>query len=381
MPGMGVARASYWFFKQHAEVAVRRCRRRGARARWPSLPAIGSPAGASTARLGVTPDDLRHLQIVAVTSLPETFRDAVTVLRVAILAHLPLALESRDRKTEPDDASQHRIDVARRSIREHPWLSFVPLLLSGQLAHVAVQPVLVFHHFGTAIGMDDRIVPCRHDLPVQSLRRIPIGRDVTLGSLKDHQRLVTLSKFLSVRIGAREMAFNDSVRSIPLEHGWEVIGIETTGAARYERSKGPGAHQRVHLRDILDAIMIRLVHGDHRDPRSQRQKAKLLARSKRCRCRRRVRRGPGDAVRRKPARRFSPLISLGFGLCTLAPVIALAWRRLVPASLSGDHPSVGHNSFLQCGFTPVFVLYVVTIGRAPPERGPAPKIARHKQNS
>ena len=37
-----------------------------------------------------------------------------------------------------------------------------------------------------------------------------------------------------------------------------------------------------------------------------------------------------------------------------------------------------HNSFLQCGFTPVFVLYVVTIGPATPlERGPAPNIARH----
>src|SRR5262249_157904 len=115
--------------------------------------------------------------------------------------------------------------------------------------------------------------------------------------------------------GSRDMAFNDSIRSIPLEHGWEVIGIETTGAARYERNKGPGAHQRVHLRNILDAIMIRLVHGDHRDPRSQREKAKLLARSKRCRCRWRARRGPGDAVRRKPARRFSPVISLSFQLC------------------------------------------------------------------
>src|SRR5262245_34414779 len=198
---------------------------RGARARWPSPPAIGSPAAASTARLGVTQDDLRHLQIVAVTSLPETFRNAVTVLCVAILAHLPLALESRDRKTEADDASQHHIDVARGSVGEHTLLSFSPLPPLVHLAHVAVQPVLVFHHFVTAIGMDDRIVPCRHYLPVQSLRRIPIGRDVTLGSLKDHQRLVAHSKILTVRIGAREMAFNDSVRSIPLEHGWEVIGI------------------------------------------------------------------------------------------------------------------------------------------------------------
>ena len=44
-------------------------------------------------------------------------------------------------------------------------------------------------------------------------------------------------------------------------------------------------------------------------------------------------------------------------------------------------PVLVTTHFLQCGFTPVFVLYVVTIGRAPPERGPAPNIARHKQNS
>src|SRR5262249_33040497 len=168
------------------------------RARWPSPPAIGSPAGASTARLGVMQDDLRHLQIVAVTSLPETFRNAVTVLRGAILAHLPLALESRDRKTEPDDASQHHIDVARETVREHPCLSFVPLLLTGQLAHGAMPPTLVFHHFRAALRMYDTIGPRLHDVHVQSPRRIPIGRDVTLGSLKDHQRLVALSKILPV---------------------------------------------------------------------------------------------------------------------------------------------------------------------------------------
>src|SRR5262249_60036496 len=64
----------------------------------------------------------------------------------------------------------------------------------------------------------------------------------------------------------------DSECSIILEHGWQVTGIETTRAARYERSQRPGAHQRMHLRDVLDAIMIGLVHGDHRDlSRSQRK--------------------------------------------------------------------------------------------------------------
>jgi len=32
-----------------------------------------------------------------------------------------------------------------------------------------------------------------------------------------------------------------------------------------------------------------------------------------------------------------------------------------------------HHSFLQCGFTPVFVLYVVTIGPAPPREGAGAK--------
>jgi hypothetical protein len=83
-----------------------------------------------------------------------------------------------------------------------------------------------------------------------------------------------------VRIGTREVAFNDSVWPIVLEHGWQVTGIETTRAPRYERSKRLSPHQRMHLRDILDVKMIRLVHGDHRDPKLDREKAKLLAQSK-----------------------------------------------------------------------------------------------------
>jgi hypothetical protein len=54
-----------------------------------------------------TRNGLRHLQVVAVASLAETLGDAVAVLHVAILAHLPLALEPRDGKAEADDAAQH----------------------------------------------------------------------------------------------------------------------------------------------------------------------------------------------------------------------------------------------------------------------------------
>jgi hypothetical protein len=36
----------------------------------------------------------------------------------------------------------------------------------------------------------------------------------------------------------------------------------------------------VHLRNILDAMMVRLVHGNHRDPTTDQEKANLLAQGK-----------------------------------------------------------------------------------------------------
>jgi hypothetical protein len=67
---------------------------------------------------------------------------------------------------------QHHIDVARGRIRDQPRLRFVSLLLSGELAHVAAEPIFVLHHLGTAIGVDDRIIARRHDLAVHRLRGI-----------------------------------------------------------------------------------------------------------------------------------------------------------------------------------------------------------------
>jgi hypothetical protein len=74
--------------------------------------------------------------------------------------------------------------------------------------------------------VDDRIVPGRYDLAVERLRRIPVGRDVALRALKDHQRLVALGQILPMRVGAREMAFDHPVCAFVLEHGRQVGGIK-----------------------------------------------------------------------------------------------------------------------------------------------------------
>jgi hypothetical protein len=52
-----------------------------------------------------THDYLGHLQIVALTSPAETFHNTVTIVHVAILTHLPFALEPRDGKAEAHDAA------------------------------------------------------------------------------------------------------------------------------------------------------------------------------------------------------------------------------------------------------------------------------------
>jgi len=66
-----------------------------------------------------------------------------------------------------------------------------------------------------------------------------------------------------MRIGACEMALDHPACAFVLEHGRQVRGIKAARAARYQRSKRLGAHQRMHLRNILDAKMVGLVHGSH----------------------------------------------------------------------------------------------------------------------
>src|SRR5271169_5121397 len=81
------------------------------------------------------------------------------------------------------------------------------------------------------------IIPCRHNFPVLSFGRIPIGRDVTLRSLKDHEGLIAVGKILPVWNGTREMAFDHPTRTIGLEHGRYMTGKKARRSGSYQRSK------------------------------------------------------------------------------------------------------------------------------------------------
>src|SRR5262245_23463278 len=227
---------------------------------WTFAPSRTRTPASSTGRLGVTQNELGDLKIVAHSSLPETADDAIAILHVAILTHLPLALQPRDGQAESDNATQHRLNVGLGCIRERPWHSFAPLLLSGQLGDVAPYPIRLLHHLRLTIDVNDCIIPRRNDFRVLGFRGVPVGCDVSLRSLEDHQGFVALSKMLPVRVGAGEMEFDHPIWSIVLEHSRQMSGVEAFRASRYDRGKGPGPHKRVHQRQIVDAVMVGLIH-------------------------------------------------------------------------------------------------------------------------
>src|SRR5262245_48336834 len=200
--------------------------------------------------------------VVPSTSPAETLNDAYPVLHVAILAHLPLAFQPRDKKAETYDAAQHGLYVGVWGIRRRPRYGFIPLLLGTQLSYMAQEPVFFVNHFGASICVHGRKIPSRHDLSVESFGGIPAGRDVALGSLTDHQRLAVRSKVFAMRIGTRKMAFDDSARPIVLEDSRQVTGIETGRPSGYECGKRSSTHQGMHLGDVLDTKIIRQIHDE-----------------------------------------------------------------------------------------------------------------------
>ncbi len=81
------------------------------------LALAGEPGNSSTARRKVTQNDIRHFSVVTLASLSEALHDALAIFQLAILAHLPLAIQPRDGKAKADDSAQHHLDKTVRRIR------------------------------------------------------------------------------------------------------------------------------------------------------------------------------------------------------------------------------------------------------------------------
>jgi len=92
----------------------------------------------------------------------------------------------------------------------HGWAA--PLSwLRRQFTDMAAQPHGVAFDFRITVGVHHGVVPGGHHLAVLRLGRIPVGRDVAFGSLKDHQRLARFTELAAMRIDTGEMTFDQAV--------------------------------------------------------------------------------------------------------------------------------------------------------------------------
>jgi len=76
---------------------------------------------------------------------------------------------------------------------------------------MAAQPVFVLHHFWAAIRMYDCIVPSRDDFAVLRFGGIPVGSDIAVSALENHERLIAARDVFPMRIGPREMTLDNAI--------------------------------------------------------------------------------------------------------------------------------------------------------------------------
>src|SRR6266702_1126207 len=86
------------------------------------LPLRGQP---SAALRKITQHDAGNFQVVVRATLAEALRDPLAIFRLAVLAHLPFALQPGDGKAEAYDTAQHCLDKILRGIRRQPWRGLV----------------------------------------------------------------------------------------------------------------------------------------------------------------------------------------------------------------------------------------------------------------
>src|SRR6185312_7034959 len=148
----------------------------------------------------------------------------------SILAHLPLALDPRDRNLDPDD-SLHLCDyeVSRRIIHL-PWHRTIALALLCEIVQLAAQPDVVLDHTWPTPHVHGRIIPRRNHLPGFSLGRVPGWRYVVLRTLEDDHAFLHGRQLSPLTIRSRQMTPDGAeLRAVRVDQTWNPIGHEASG--------------------------------------------------------------------------------------------------------------------------------------------------------
>ena len=127
------------------------------------------------------------------------------ILRGAILTHLPLTFESRDDQLEPDNGSQHLIDVVRWRVRNCPRRGPRRLMRFGQSSHMVTQLLWIVIEVDFAIRVNGKVIPSWYHFASLLLGRIPGRGDVCIRPKKYCERLNMRLRALPLWVRTRYM--------------------------------------------------------------------------------------------------------------------------------------------------------------------------------
>jgi len=126
---------------------------------------------------------------------------------ILILTQLELADQTVNINLDTHNRGQHLANVIRAGISHFPGplRGNLPLVLSGQTRYQPAHKARIIAQAKPTMSMHNLIVLGRYLAMGFMLTRIPVGRDIALRPLKDHQHRHTVNHLLHQGVGARDV--------------------------------------------------------------------------------------------------------------------------------------------------------------------------------
>src|SRR5674476_1049795 len=129
---------------------------------------VSLPVGSATP----AQDDISHRGVLGATGVTQSLDHPVNVHLDAVLAHLPLAFDPRDRDLYADNGAKLLRHVVGWRIVRRPLAAALRLVPRGESRKVRAQKLRIIDEPNSAIDVHRDVIPRRNDLATLELRQI-----------------------------------------------------------------------------------------------------------------------------------------------------------------------------------------------------------------
>src|SRR3984957_1750585 len=160
------------------------------------MPEANARAASVAARLA---HNLGHRTRIVVVNRLKPSDDTFAVGSVAVLARLPFSPYVEDLDLNADDRPALHGDEISRRVADRPGLLAALFERPGQLLDLLGEP-RVIHQLRSALRLDHRIIPGRHDFTGLPLGLVPGRADVMVMTLEHDERVRRRFKISPLRV-------------------------------------------------------------------------------------------------------------------------------------------------------------------------------------